>query len=187
MLADTCRHGRAQKADSHARSAAEAGRCLARGDSCGVLFAEVDDCLDENGPHELRSVADNLEAASEPEVAAEHVVERPREACLLPAANLTPLSLEGVTPFVVGALTLTASEGLHGPLGAAKDAWRNFSSFKTSVPVGGGFDTTRPGGVELRSEYTGLATLVHFPQVGRLKGSLVSEALDEWSVYAGLA
>lgn len=131
--------------------------------------------LCEDWAHELRSVADDLEGAAKPEVEAEDIIQRPREAGLLSAANLAPLFFQRGAALTVGSLT---AQSLNGPFDALGEGRSDFALGKAGVPFVRGFHATRPCLIELVAESSGFARFVHFPEVGGLEGALVTQALD---------
>lgn len=175
MLTHACRDCRAEEPDSHADAASNRGRCAALRRRCGVFLTEVDNGLDQERAHELRGVADNLERPSRPELPTEDIVERPGKASLPPTIDLAPVFFERGTTIAIVSL---APESLNGPLGALENAWPYLAIFETDVPFLGSLYPSRPCFVELRSEVARLTGVVHFPQVGRLQGTLVAKRLE---------
>lgn len=181
VLADRGCDGHAEESDGHANAAPDVGRSAPSRDGGDVLLPEVDDRLDQERTHERSGVTDDLEDTTEPEVASEHVVERPRKARLLAPVDLAPLRFESGAALTVTA-SAVASKSLHGPLRAFVDAGLDLTVDKARIPIVGCLDAGCPCCIELCTEVSGLTAGVHLPEVGRLEGALVSEALEWYKV-----
>ena len=81
----------------------------------------------------------------------------------------------GGATFGIGSLT---AQSLDGPFGAFEETWSYLAILESRVPFFRLLHATRPCLIQLLSEVAGLATVVHFPEVGRLEGALVPQRLQ---------